>query len=483
MKGWVIGALAFVLLPAVVAGAEQGVQVLRIASGPDGANVNGTYRLNEERARFDPSKDTQVIVLFQWAGPVGPHRIGVLWRSPDASLSSSTAIDYVAKASPFGAYFSLPLKPSLPAGVWSIEATMDGQPAGRYTFELTPMAMRAAAATRRALSPQQMFARLQKIFVLLDREAGDGRHLDADAAFVFAPGRLATAVAAMDGSDALVATMPDASRQKIDAVAGINRAQDWAVLRAAAPADAAALSIASAVVVGDRCFSMQGAASGNRLLSTGTVTGHVDGDGSGARWIAQWDGGDPAPGAPVLDAFGDLIGLVGGGLTPGLSTLTELLEARARLKGVPIVPASFIRLVPDAPLEPLADLRAKGEWLPALRGSENVLSGGFAKTLIKGRSMPQASELREEFAASEGTFVAFVTWAPQSRVKGALSFRLMDAANRVLTTSKPKKINLRPGASGISSWASSIPPVAGWYHGVVLLDGVPVYRAFVHVTQ
>lgn len=44
-------------------------------------------------ARFDPTKDWEIVVLFEWAGAAGPHRLGVQWRSPDGANSTSSAID------------------------------------------------------------------------------------------------------------------------------------------------------------------------------------------------------------------------------------------------------------------------------------------------------------------------------------------------------------------------------------------------------
>jgi len=99
--------------------------------------VNGTFALTSERSTFNRNDDREVIVLFEWDGVPGAHRLVAQWRSPDSAVTSNSAIDYVARAERFGAYWSLPLSASMSLGTWSIEATVDGVPAGRLTFEVT----------------------------------------------------------------------------------------------------------------------------------------------------------------------------------------------------------------------------------------------------------------------------------------------------------------------------------------------------------
>ncbi len=113
------------------------IHVLKISSGPSGSEVNGTFALTSERSTFNRNDDREVIVLFEWDGVPGAHRLVAQWRSPDSAVTSNSAIDYVARAERFGAYWSLPLSASMSLGTWSIEATVDGVPAGRLTFEVT----------------------------------------------------------------------------------------------------------------------------------------------------------------------------------------------------------------------------------------------------------------------------------------------------------------------------------------------------------
>jgi hypothetical protein len=467
---------------AVTAAASfQGTTVLRIATGPRGAEVNGSYKLDEERTRFDPATDKEVVVLFEWQGAPGAHRLAVKWSSPDGSLATSSALDYTARDRRFGAYWTFPLTSSLPPGLWSVEATVDGQPGGRATFELAPMAMRAPVAARRPLPNAELYARLNAAVVILDRQASTGKHLDPAVAFSIGSGRLLTAVAALDGADAIDAIGADGSRQRIDTLFGINRRQDWAVV-GGGPAGEASLPVASgdANKVGERCFSMEGSPTGGRILVEGAITGQMTAGASGPRFIVQWNNGTGTPGAPVMNEYGEQIGIVGGALVSGVSSLGDLLHYRAQIHGVPVIPASLVRWAPGNPGVAIAEARARGELLPALRGQEHVVSGGFAKRLLRTQTVAP-SEMVEEYSSADKTMIAFISWGPQTRVKGMLSLRILDENNQVVAESKPKKLDLRQGSLSISSWDMPVPAASGWYRAEFMLDGVPFYRAFMHV--
>jgi hypothetical protein len=459
----------------------QGPTVLRIVTGPQGAEVNGSYKLDEERTRFDPATDKQVVVLFEWQGTAGAHRLAVKWSSPDGAVSTSSAIDYMARDRRFGAYWALPLSGSMAAGLWSVEATVDGQPGGRATFELAPMPMRAPVAARRPLSSADAYARLNTAVLVLDRQTSTGKHLEPAVALATGPGRVVTSVAALDGADVVDAVGADGSRQRIDSALGLNRRQDWAVLAVSGDSDPALrLASGDSIKVGDRCFSIEGTPAGGRVLVEGGITGQLNGGASGPRYIVQWANGTGIPGAPVINEYGELIGIVGGAMVSGVSSLGDLLRYRAPLRGVPVIPASLLRWTPGAPPRPLAEARATGDLLPAIRGDEHVVAGGFAKRLIRTETV-SPSEIAQEFTAADKMLVAFISWGPQTRVKGAVTLRVIDENNHVIAESKPKKMDVRQGSRTLTSWDLPVPSLPGWYRGEFLLDGVPIYRAFMRV--
>ena len=65
--------------------------------GPSGAEANGMFVLTEQRSSFNRKSDREIIVLFEWDGVPGRHRLGAQWHAPDGGAISMSPIDYVAK--------------------------------------------------------------------------------------------------------------------------------------------------------------------------------------------------------------------------------------------------------------------------------------------------------------------------------------------------------------------------------------------------
>ena len=482
---WFVGML--VSGPAQSQPAAQSLTVLRIAAGPHGEARNGTFVLDEERTRFDPSKDKEVVVFFQWQGQPGPHKLTAHWKSPDGASSMTSPIQYDAKDRRFGAFWSLPLSAATATGAWSIEATVDGEPGGRFTFDVTLTSGGAGAAAppvKRLLSQADLFTRASAGFVLLERATAKGQRLDPAAAYAAGHGRLFTAVAAIDGADTITAVLPDGRRQPITAMLAMNRQQDWIVLAGGPEGDTnQPVAPEAGTQIGDRLFSIEASTGAARVLVDSTLSGRAGSPVTGPRLLMTLGGGSAPPGEPVLNEFGELIGIIGGSLVSGASDLSDLLHFRAELRGVPIVPLSLLRAPLDAAPVLLADARARGDLLPAVESGQNVMSGGFARGITRTQTVTPADQ-RQEFSASrDKEFMVFVTWSPQMRVKGVALLRVYDEANRIVVESKPGKLDVRPGDLRLSSWQLPVPARPAVYRAEILVGGVPIWRSFVRVTD
>jgi hypothetical protein len=289
-----------------------------------------------------------------------------------------------------------------------------------------------------------------------------------------------TSVAAVDGADVITAVLPDGTRQPVTGMFGANRQQDWVVL-AGGPAGEVAHTIASqaSTQVGDRLFSLAGSSPTSRVLVDGAIAGMAGGPAS--RLLMTLSAVPVPPGGPVFNEFGELVGIAGGSLVPGASDELDLLRFRAELNGIPVVPTTAIR-APLEPLLPLAEARTRGDFLAAVQRGQHVLSGGFARA-INNATTVTASDQRREFSTRDKTIVVFVTWSPQARLKGAVVMRLFDETNRVIVDSKPGKLNLRVGDSRLSSWSIPVPLRPGVFRADVSIDGVPIWRDFVRITE
>jgi hypothetical protein len=478
MRYWMrLTALAcgvFITIDSRAAGQPSTVHVLRISSGPAGVERDGSFVLSSERSTFNRNDDREVIVLFEWDGAPGAHRLVAQWRSPDAAVTSISAVDYVARAARFGAFWRLPLLPTMSLGTWSVEATVDNVPAGRMTFEVTDDKM-AAAPVRPALTQAQLYERINAAAVELLRTSNAGRQIRPTFGFVAAPGRIYTTMATLDNADDIRVVTRDGVKPVTGAIAW-NRQQRWAVL--AGPVDAAAVPVAplAATTVGTRCFSVESAEGASRVLSECSINGQ-NGQGTSVSLSAMFALGGAAPGAPVLNEYGELIGLVGDGGRTGEHQLTY----RGATIGTPIVPIQMIRIDSAAPPVALADLRSRGVTTPPVASSDHVMTAGIGR--VDGKGKLQATEHHGELSLRETGFAVYVMWLPKERLRGQMLVRVFDSENRLVAQSKPEKIDIRKGQSLTSAWTLPMVGSPGTYRADVLVDGTAVWRGFVAITS
>jgi hypothetical protein len=441
--------------------------------------------LDEERTQFDPSKDKQVVAVFQWQGQPGIHRMTAQWKSPDGASLTTSPVHYEAKDRRFGAYWPLSLSPTSATGTWSIEAIVDGQPGGRLNFEVTPMPGAVSTVpSKRLLSQADLFTRASASFVLLERATAKGERLEPAAAFAAGRGRLFTALAAVDGADAITAILPDGKRQPVTALLAMNRQQDWIILAGGPDGEInQPLASETSVQIGDRMFSIEASSGAGRVLVDSAVSGRAGTPATGTRLLLTLGSGSTPPGEAVFNEFGELVGLTGGSLLSGAYELSELMQFRAELRGVPIVPISLVRAPLESSAVPLADVRARGDLLAAVQSGQNVMSGGFARGITKAQTVTPAGQRREFSASRDKEFVVFVTWSPQVRLKGLNVLRVYDEMNHLVVESKPAKVDLRPGDGRLSSWKLTVPERSGVYRAEVLIDAVPIWRGFVRIIE
>ena len=456
----------------LLVGQASTVHVLKVSAGPAGVEENGAFRLTEERTTFSRTQDREVIVYFQWDGTAGPHKLVAQWRSPDGGFTSNSVIDYTSRERKFGAYWRLPISPAMPLGTWSIEATVDGQPAGRFTFEITGEAAPPAAPIKRPLSQQELYERLAKSFVVLASESN--RPAQA-AGTAIAPGRVATSVTVLDGIHRVAALNAAGEKQDLSVVIDLNRSVGWAILEGSANATPLPAAVETPRV-GDRCYTMQATEAGARVLLEGQVTGT-----STAGAIVAFAGGAGVHGAPVVNAFGELLGILGRTAMPDVRSVRELAGSTIEFGHMPMIPLSAIAPRPGSVPAALAAVRARGDLLEPIVGDEHVMSGGFASQIARGPIVQPQSQ-RDDFSSKEKEFAVFVTWNPRARLKGQTTFHVFDASNQMIATSNPKKIDIRQGDLVMSSLKIPVPKQPGVYRAELRLDGKPAWRGFVRIT-
>ena len=491
-RGLPVG-LALLLSHPATAGAMQGpqtaatIRLVRVAAGPRGTESGGEFRLDEERTTFSRTTDTQVVVSFRWEGSPGTHRMAARWRAPNGGVSISE-FEYEARDRLFGAYWSLPITPSSPVGTWTLEATVDGLPTGTLTFEISDASAIPDSARRRPLAQSELFERVNSVFVTIERSTQRGGTIGRAAGFLFSPGRIATTVVAVDEADSLRLLMPAGQNEDIASLIGWNRTQDWALLPTMTT-QSAALPIAPGVPkVGDRCYSMEPGTGTTRLLAECEFVGQGSSPaGSPLQMIARFSSGFGIPGAPVVNEFGELVGIISRALTSGAAvaesgdTLGDILATRGELRGVAVVPASAVRQPPGAMPVSIIDLRRQNVLLKPAVGAGSFIGAGFAHSID--RDTRQLIDQRTRFSPRDGHVVVFLEWQPKERLRGALVLRTYDTAGQLLSQSKPGKIDFKPGPGlRTSEWELSVPSQPGSYRVEVSLDDAIMWRGFFRVT-
>ena len=451
------------------------VQVLKIAAGPSGAEANGVFTLSEERARFSRIEDREVFVHFQWEGLPGTHRLEAVWRSPDGTSTANSVVEYAAKTRRFGAYWRFMLSPTMQLGTWAIEAKVDGEPAGRFTFEVIDSGPPAGTPVRRAMTQAEIYERLSRSYVGFHRDPGGGREADATGGVVVDDATVLTTLLTFDGVASVEALVPGGQRHPIDTIKDASRPAGWALVGAPVAASSALAPAPQPPRVGDRCFSMQRSAGGGLVLLEGQITGVAQGGG----WIAAFVNGAATLGAPVTNEFGELLGILG--RTPTFDMRGVRAGATVEFGHVPIVPLGAVPKRASAPMT-LAELRTKGLVLEPLVGDVHVLSGGFAAEVGRAQVV-SLEDQRQEFSAADKEFVVFVTWAPRTRLRGSAVIQVRDSNNQVVAESKPRKLDVREKDLTLFSARLPVFKTPGTYRAEVLLDGKPAWRGYVRITQ
>ncbi len=455
-------------------------RLLQVSAGPSGTTSRGEYRLDEQRTVFNRIADSQVVVYFQWEGAPGAYKLAGRWRGP-SGLSTSSEFEYRATTPRFGAYWVLPLSRTTPLGQWTLDALIDGVPAGSLSIEVVDASGGPPPpAPHPLLSQAELYDRLEKVFVSLDSSQVEGYLAAGRGGVLLAPNVLATSFTSIDAAGDLTAVLPDGRRAPLTAVRAWSRTQDWAILPVATSLPRALPAAEEQPRIGDRCFSLSGMPGGRALAECG-VTGRATAPGGGPRLIVEFATQTPPPGSPVVDQDGQLIGLIGGGLTPGLTSLGVRFDLRASSTGTVVVPLSLVADTPTSAGTSFQDLRQQRVLRDPVSGRDHVMSAGTAAGVQRDQLRPL--DQREVFTGADKKIVAFITWDPKQRLRGMMQLRCSTVDNVVVSDSKPTKVDFKVGSPVFSDWELPVPAASGWYYVDILIDGRVMSREAFRVTR
>jgi len=399
------------------------------------------------------------------------------WKDPSGAVVLVAPADQAASGRKFGMYWTLALPDTLATGLWALEVSIDGHPAGTHTFEIR--SGRPAAA----LSAAQLYDRARDAAATVESLGRAGEVSAIAVATALNRDFLATSFNAVDGATRLRIALPDGRRLETREIGAWSRRDGWAVIRVPEHG-VAALPRGIATGVGEALFVLDTYDDGGRVIGKTSVVGEAKASATGRRLLLA---DAVAAGSPVLNGSGEQVGIA------SASSETTLGEVGVRFarspvghsRGSTLLGMDALPLTPDASVSTLDELTAQGQFMrPLSPESRHVISGVFAGKMQRGGVVPMPLDQRNSFARGEGQTFVFVQWNPQEKREAASSYEAYDADNRPVARSQVARLKLKPRELMFSTWGFPIDRLAaGTYRVDLLLDQQPVWRGWVRITD
>lgn len=481
-------------LTVVMAGADA-PRLIRSLSGPSGRVAGSKFIFDETRNRFVYPQDKTLTVYFEWEAPPGLHVLTGSWRQPDgriASISSDVKIE--TQSTPLNCYWIFTLTPGLPNGVWTLEVSIDGQPAGSHPFEVAGMeAPKPEAAPATSEPPKQptvdeIYKAVSPSIVWIYKLDDAGRRVDTSSGFVSAPGRITTAFQAIDSASRLEVEFATGRKVFADSVLGCSCTGDWALLKLdTGSAPAIPRGKPQDVAVGDRLIVFNVEANA-RVIGGIDIAGKRTVKDFGERIQLSPAVAAEAAGGPLLDVFGRVVAILGGSLTPGsrfggraMNLSTALFNSFSAENAA--TPISLLLDNFTADSKTLAALAKDGTLTVPVTPIPEFMYGGTSADLPKRASDALPREV-SDFSTHDQQICVSTLWMRKAkRGKGQVSANVFDVLNHLRVNVEPKKVTLidTPLRVAFTFAPSSLKP--GVYRIDVNWDDQPVWRTFVEITD
>jgi S1-C subfamily serine protease len=462
--------------------------------------------MDDPRTVFMIPDDRQVLVYCEWEGVAGQHEFEGQWNNPAGKLVAVSDFKLEVRERRCSGYFTLLLSETSETGIWTLETRVDGEITGTHKFQLVSAKDPAAQTTvgppqanpigpppeqaRQPLTESQIYELANAATVLVEKLDAKGARIDTGSGFLVDTDVMLTAFQEIDGATRLRVSLPDGRRLETQEALSWDKWQDWAFLKVdSGQKRFIALSPNAESPVGSRVFALAVSPVGSRVIVRCDIVGKNRFPQTVERINLNCTHPDVI-GSPLLNEYGDLIGVVGGSLIPGWGSTKQLggvyysgAQIANATPGILAVPVnSSSKPISTQATTNFQQLASDGTFTPVLLRSENIQWGTLSRR-VEAKPFPRPLEETYEFRSKEGTLSVFLTWQPKEKIKAAAMIRIYDLSGRVLLESKPAKVDLKPGKDQSHSWwqanISSLRPAI--YRVDVFLDSSPIWRAFFKV--
>lgn len=491
--------------------AQSKFRLIRSVSGSKGHEQGGRYVMDDARTVFKVPDDRQVLVYCEWEGVAGMHEFEGQWKNPADKLVAVSDFKLEVRERHCSGYFTLLLSETTEIGIWTLEARVDGETTGQHKFQIVSslepstqtavgVAQSAANSTKPASAPEQprqpltesqVYELANAATVLIEKLDANGVRIDSGSGFLVDQDVLLTAFQVIDGASRLRVSLHDGRKIEIQDALSWDRWKDWAFLKVASPQKSFVKTLPGPEApVGSRVFALALSPTGSRVIVRCDIVGRNTFPQNGERINLNCTHPDVI-GSPLLNEYGDLIGVVGGNLIPGLPSAKSVpgLYAGAAVianstPGILAVPVNSSSKPASTTATNFQQLAGDGTFTPALTKFGNIEWGTLARR-VEPKPFPRPLDETYEFRASDKALVVFLSWKPKEKIKGAALIRIYDLSGSALIETKPAKLDMKPSTSPVYSWwrteITTLKPAV--YRVDVLLDGSPVWRAFFRVKE
>ncbi|MFZ0085264.1 MAG: serine protease [Candidatus Acidiferrales bacterium] len=475
-------------------------RVVRSIAGAGGEKQNGIFFVRDSRTVFHIPQDHTVFVYFEWEGPLGLHHFEGVWKGPGGKTISVSDFDYQATERHFARHWDMALSEHTPIGPWSFEAYVDGELTGTQNFQVIAgtgggSADVPAQPALAAVPPATLYERALASTVSIENRSAQGQILNNGLGFFIAKGLVVTAFQVIDGASTLRVATLGGKAVEVKDVAAWNRRQDWAVLAVPnleAPPIAAASS--SSAVVGDRCYFLEVSAPGSQIIVTTSITGKNTIPDAGTRMNLATGSSNAGMGGALLDEYGELIGLTGGTLVPGASTLEAV---RSGVPATMLLPSGIAGSAMATPIgevllpavtaktTTLEELAQTGQFIPPVVHRDDILYGTMTKDVRRAKEGARGTvQENSDFSRTGGSAAVFLNFVSRQKLKDTATVAVYDLDNKLVEQSPPVKLAAQAGGVLYLSQPLNIADLRpGVYRTDVIMDGNPVWRAFFKFTD
>jgi len=323
-----------------------------------------------------------------------------------------------------------------------------------------------------------------------------GARMDTTSGFVVAPECVLTAFQSIDMATALEIEFADGTGSRTDEILAVSRLRDWALVKAGTRGvSPLQIGKSDSVVIGEQAIVFSVGSGALRTISAVDIAGRGVVRGFGERIQINPQLPSMAVGGPLLDNSGKVVGIIGGGVAPGMfadpgTQSAELALLSLKTSLISATPIEEITLQPKNPGTTLQSLLESGVLTPPLSKMPVFYFGAVTDKVEADLSYVS----RNQFSRKDSSIIIYTMWRAREKAdkgrarekadKGSVSLNIYDANNRLRSKGQPRILELQPGQLIWFQYSFNMNNIeAGLYRMDLLWNGDPIWRASISLVD